>query len=129
MRPPGDRHPGMLDLGDPRVAHVVDLIEQYPSADLEVARLAKAVNLSVSRLQRLFVVHTGLTLTRYIKSVRLRRADDLVCGTFLTVKEIVAAVGLHDESHFVRDFKSLYGFTPTERRRMARTTTASSLRQ
>ena len=33
------------------------------------------------------------------------------------MQEIAAAVGLHDESHFVRDFKSLYGYTPTERRR------------
>jgi transcriptional regulator GlxA family with amidase domain len=37
--------------------------------------------------------------------------------TFLSVKEISAAVGIHDESHFLRDFKTLYGATPTERRR------------
>ena len=109
-----------LDVGDPRVAYVIALIEKYPSTDLVVSRLARAVNLSSSRLQRIFVLHTGLTLARYIKGVRLRRADDLVCGTFLTIKEIVAAVGLHDESHFVRDFKSSYGFTPTERRRAVR---------
>jgi transcriptional regulator GlxA family with amidase domain len=109
-----------LDVEDPRVTHVIDLIEQSPSADLIVSRLAREVNLSASRLQRLFVLHTGLTLARYIKGERLRRADHLVCGTFLTIKEIVAAVGLHDESHFVRDFKSSYGFTPTERRRAVR---------
>ena len=113
-------HRQPLEVGDPRIAHVIDLIEQYPSADLVVSRLAREVNLSPSRLQRLFVLHTGLTLARYIKGERLRRADDLVCGTFLTIKEIVAAVGLRDESHFVRDFKSSYGFTPTERRRTVR---------
>lgn len=113
------QHP-VLDVSDPRVAHVIDLIEKCPSADLLVSRLAQAVNLSASRLQRIFVLSTGLTLARYIKGVRMRRADDLVCGTFLTIKEIVAAVGLHDESHFVRDFKTSYGFTPTERRRAVR---------
>jgi len=63
------------------------------------------------------VAQTGLTLSRYIKRVRMSRADELVCSTFLSIKEIVAAVGLRDESHFVRDFKSCHGCTPTERRR------------
>lgn len=104
---------------DHRVIRVIELIESRPSAELAVGSLAEAVRLSPSRLRRLFVAHTGLTLSRYIKRAKLRRADDLVRTTFLSVKEIAAAVGLHDESHFVRDFKSLYGSTPTERRRTA----------
>lgn len=62
-------------------------------------------------------MQTGTTLSRYIKHMRMRRADELVRNTFLSIKEIAAEVGLHDGSHFVRDFKSFYGCTPTERRR------------
>lgn len=104
---------------DPRVDRVIELIASCPSAALEIGTLASAVNLSTSRLRRLFVAHCGLTLSRYIKGVRMSRADELVCGTFLSIKEIVAAVGFRDDSHFVRDFKSFYGCTPTERRRAA----------
>ncbi|SRR5258706_7939615 len=107
----------VVDVTDPRVARVIDLIDRCPSTEIAIGTLAGAVNLSASRLRRLFVAYSGLTLSRYIKRVRMSRADALVCSTFLSFKEIVAAVGLRDESHFVRDFKSFYGCTPTERRR------------
>jgi len=107
----------VVDVADPRIGRIIDLIESRPSDALAIDSLAGAVNLSASRLRRLFVAQTGLTLSRYIKRVRMSRADELVCSTFLSIKEIVAAVGLRDESHFVRDFKSCHGCTPTERRR------------
>jgi transcriptional regulator GlxA family with amidase domain len=106
-----------VDVADHRVARVIQLIETCPPAELAVGTLADAVRLSPSRLRRLFVAHMGVTLARYIKRAKLGRADDLVRTTFLSVKEIAAAVGLHDESHFLRDFKATYGATPTERRR------------
>ena len=42
----------------------------------------------------------------------MERAKDLLESSFLSVKEIAFQVGLNDESHFVRDFKSTYGFSP-----------------
>jgi hypothetical protein len=42
----------------------------------------------------------------------MERAKDLLESSFLSVKEIAYQVGLNDESHFVRDFKSTYGFSP-----------------
>jgi predicted transposase len=46
----------------------------------------------------------------------MQQAAILLTTTFLSVKEIVRRVGLTDESHFVRDFKRLYGMTPSEYR-------------
>ena len=42
----------------------------------------------------------------------MERAKDLLESSFLSVKEIAYQVGLNDESHFVRDFKSTYGYSP-----------------
>ena len=42
----------------------------------------------------------------------MERAKNLLESSFLSVKEIAFQVGLNDESHFVRDFKSTYGFSP-----------------
>ena len=44
-------------------------------------------------------------------------ATTLLLDTFLSVKEIIARVGFSDGSHFVRDFKRIYGVTPTEYRK------------
>jgi AraC-like DNA-binding protein len=46
----------------------------------------------------------------------MQQAATLLTTTFLSVKEIVRRIGLTDESHFVRDFKRIYGMTPSEYR-------------
>ena len=43
----------------------------------------------------------------------MERAKDLLESSFLSVKEIAYQVGLNDESHFVRDFKATYGYSPS----------------
>ena len=49
---------------------------------------------------------------RFLRQLRMERAKDLLESSFLSVKEIAFQVGLNDESHFVRDFKSTYGHSP-----------------
>jgi len=49
---------------------------------------------------------------RYLRLLRMERAKVLLESSFLSVKEIAFQVGLNDESHFVRDFKSAYGYSP-----------------
>ena len=46
------------------------------------------------------------------RELRMERAKGLLESSFLSVKEIAFQVGLNDESHFVRDFKSTYGYSP-----------------
>jgi AraC-like DNA-binding protein len=55
---------------------------------------------------------------QYLKEVRLRRAAKLLRATFLNIKQIVEDVGLGSNAHFVRDFRKLYGITPTAYRRL-----------
>jgi AraC-like DNA-binding protein len=38
----------------------------------------------------------------------------------LTIKEVAVRVGVNDISHFVRDYKALFGQTPSEARRLSR---------
>ena len=49
---------------------------------------------------------------RYLRQLRMEQAKHLLESSFLSVKEIAFQVGLNDESHFVRDFKSTYGYSP-----------------
>ncbi|HEY0171803.1 MAG TPA: AraC family transcriptional regulator [Pyrinomonadaceae bacterium] len=79
--------------------------------------LARVVNLSPSRLRHLFKEATGITLAEYQRNVRMKRAKTLLETSLLSVKEIMASVGAHNKSHFISDFKKLYGMTPTEYRR------------
>ena len=49
---------------------------------------------------------------RFLRLLRMEKARHLLESSFLSVKEIAYQVGLNDESHFVRDFKSTYGSSP-----------------
>src|SRR5215213_7747071 len=80
--------------------------------ELSLGEFAQSVNLSVWRLCHIFKSDVGMPPIRYLRLLRMERAKELLESSFLSVKEIAFRVGLHDESHFVRDFKTTYGFSP-----------------
>jgi hypothetical protein len=51
-----------------------------------------------------------------VRKLKLQNARSLLEQTNYSIKEIGARVGLHDESHFVRDFESAFGQTPSRYR-------------
>ena len=99
-----------------RVKRVIELMQGDPSRNFTLGKMAESVNLSAPYFCYLFKSITGVPPAKYLKSLRMQQAALLLMTTFLSVKEIVCRVGLSDESHFVRDFKRLYGVTPTEYR-------------
>ncbi len=80
--------------------------------ELSLSDLAQSVNLSVWRLSHIFKSDVGVPPIKYLRLLRMERAKKLLESSFLSVKEIAYQVGLNDESHFVRDFKSTYGSSP-----------------
>jgi AraC-like DNA-binding protein len=56
--------------------------------------------------------------SQYVKQLRLSYARQLLEKSTLSVKEVMAAACLNDFSHFVRDFKAMYGMTPSKARQL-----------
>jgi transcriptional regulator GlxA family with amidase domain len=101
---------------NPRVQKVVHLIQKDLSQRFTLSEMAQAVNLSPAHLRALFRSEIGMTPVQYQKKLRLLEARRLLESTFLNVQEVMVRVGLSDDSHFVRDFKKLYGHTPAQYR-------------
>jgi transcriptional regulator GlxA family with amidase domain len=101
---------------DSRILYLADSIHKNVSQRLSIRTLAASVNLSERRLREVFSKEIGISLKQYIKAVRMERALLLLRSSFLSVKEVVREAGFGDTSHFVRDFKALYGRTPSEYR-------------
>lgn len=99
---------------DQRVQIVTSLIEDDLCREVSLVELARHVNLSPSRLSHLFKLEIGVSPTQYIKQLRMQRAKELLETTFLSVKEIMGRVGSNHQSHFARDFKRIYGVSPTK---------------
>lgn len=102
-----------------RVKWVIALMEGDPSRNFSLGKMAQSVNLSAAYFCYLFKSITGVPPAKYLKSLRMQQSTVLLTTTFLSVKEIVRQVGLADDSHFVRDFKRIYGVTPSEYRSRA----------
>jgi transcriptional regulator GlxA family with amidase domain len=102
---------------DPRIQRIIGLLEENLHRQLPSGEITDAVNLSLQHLRCLFRTETGEPLARFQKAIRLREARKLLQDTSLNIKEIRLKVGIMDESHFVRDFKRMYGITPMRYRR------------
>jgi transcriptional regulator GlxA family with amidase domain len=90
---------------DSRVRFVLALMEHHRAAPLSIDELARAVNLSPAHLRRLFQRELGRSPARMWRELRLDHARHLLQTSFLTVKEVMAAAGWNDPSHFSREFK------------------------
>jgi transcriptional regulator GlxA family with amidase domain len=97
-------------LRDGRLQRVLSALAQ--SLDLNVRDLAALVNLSPSRLSRVFRGATGARLGDLIIELRLCKAAELLESTDEPVKCIAAAVGYNHSSSFVRAFNGRFAANP-----------------
>ena len=102
---------------DTRIAVVITRMEATLDQGTRLRELAATVNLSQSRLAHLFRAEVGVAPGRYLHAIRMQRARILLERTFLSVKEVMACVGINDPSHFARDFRKYHGFAPSQVKR------------
>ena len=99
-----------------QILHLTEQIALYLSEEWTVERMASEIGLSVSRFHHAFKEHFGMTPQEYIRDARLNRAREILQDphNFDSIKQIAYSVGIHDKSHFSRDFRKKFGQTPTE---------------
>jgi AraC-like DNA-binding protein len=102
---------------DPRIRRALDALRDIHTVDLR--GISFGLGLSYSHFRHLFKKEVGISAQCFVKLTRLERAKYLLETSFLTIKEITALLGVNDISHFVRDFKMLYGQTPSMVRRLS----------
>ena len=102
---------------DRRIELIISKIETETASSWDTRTLAQMVDLSPSRFRHLFKQETGSSPLQYVKDFRVRKAEKMLRTTFLSVKQILKRVGIRSNSHFVRDFRKMYGMTPTAYRR------------
>jgi transcriptional regulator GlxA family with amidase domain len=102
---------------DARVSHLVRLIQENIARNITLDEMAAEVNLTTGHLREVFKREIGMSPLKYQKSLRLLEARRHLENSQLSVLEIMALVGITDESHFNRDFKDVYGLAPLKYRR------------
>lgn len=98
-----------------RFERVFDYIDRHLFEPLSVGELSKQANFSRFHFQRQFSAHTGLSTTRYIQLLRLRKASyQLVFQERRRITDIALETGFGNAESFSRAFKKCFGQTPTQ---------------
>jgi CheY-like chemotaxis protein len=95
-----------------RVMAVVD--RNMSDLEFDVDALARGVAVSRRQLFRKLKGIINSTPKAFIRSVRLKRAAQLVLRSEMTITEITFAVGFQDVKHFRALFKEQFGVLPSE---------------
>ncbi len=93
---------------------IMALIENnFGEEEFNVNTLASEVGMSTPVLYKKIKALTGLTVNNFIKSVRLKRAAQLLQQGHHTVYEVAYMVGFSDSKYFSREFSKQFGKTPS----------------
>ena len=101
----------------PKIKRAILLMEQNLSASLSIDTLAERVEISPRQLERLFRKTTGKSPQTVARAIRLRAAGWLLTHSEKSVCAIASACGFADASHLGREFRKIWGVTPSAFRR------------
>jgi AraC family transcriptional regulator len=97
-----------------RINKVLDYIHAHLDEELSVETLSRVANFSRCHFHRQFSEYTGITVTRLVQLLRLRRASmQLVFNQRASVTDIAFQAGFANAESFSRAFRREHGQTPT----------------
>lgn len=102
-------------LSDEWLQNAIAQVENHLSDDsYSVEQLANDLCVSRMTFYRKIQAATGQKPTEFMRTIRLRRAAEMLHGGHLSITEISYAAGFSSVSYFNRCFRAMYGMSPTQ---------------
>ncbi len=95
----------------------IDYIKRNFADGIKIMDVAREVNMHRTTLYRLFKEQLNVSVEKYIQNCRMDRAAYLLLNSDMTAAEVAENTGMFDYPHFCKQFKSYYGFSPTDYRK------------
>ncbi len=100
---------------DPFLKKIIQIVEIHlDHPDFDVQMLSMEVGMSVSVLYKKLKALTDMSVNDFVKSIRLKKAAQLLQQNTLTIYEVAYAVGYNDRKYFSKEFKKQFGKVPSE---------------
>ncbi len=111
---PGSQHPDQI------ILHAaMRLIARQLDEPPALAEIARLVGTHDKKLSAIFRQHLGMTVFAYIREERLRRSQQLLIDSHLSVQDIADLVGFRSAANFATAFRERTGMTPSAFRSQA----------
>jgi transcriptional regulator GlxA family with amidase domain len=105
-----------IGITHPKLLIAVGDMESNLEDPLGQTELALRAGLSTRQLERLFRKYMSMTPTRYYLNLRLKRANQLLYQTTMSILTVALACGFVSASHFSKCYKEYYTRSPREER-------------
>lgn len=99
------------------LASAIEHMARNLSGDLTLNSMASHVNISPGYFSTLLKQETGMRFSEFLSDLRLKKAQELLKDTTLSINEIAACCGFEDIAYFSRCFKSRLGMSPSHWRK------------
>ena len=84
------------------------------SQPFNIERLAAEFRFSERYIQKLFLNYVGITPGSFFAVQRFNRSLELVRSADMSLTNIAYECGYYDQAHFIKEFKSYTGMTPSQ---------------
>ncbi|SEP45526.1 hybrid sensor histidine kinase/response regulator transcription factor [Niastella yeongjuensis] len=96
------------------IRQAIETVEQHISSpEFSVEDLSRALHMSRVALYKKLLALTGKSPLDFIKTIRLKRAAQLLEKSQFTISEIAYEVGFNNPKYFARTFKKEFGLLPS----------------
>lgn len=92
-------------------------ISEHFREEVDLKRCAELFHLSLSRFAHLFTKKVGISPYKFVLSLRMDEAKELLLYSSMSVGEVSENVGFSDPSYFSRMFRKYTGSSPSDYRR------------
>ncbi|WP_245723770.1 hybrid sensor histidine kinase/response regulator transcription factor [Pedobacter steynii] len=93
----------------------IEIVEKHLSdSDFSVDKFSREIGMSRSNLYLKFKAITGESATDFIKTIRFKKAVELMQSKRYTIAQVTYMCGFNSPSYFSTAFKQYYGCMPTE---------------
>ena len=93
------------------------LEERISDENLRIEEMAEAVSMGRTVFYGKIKAIVGMAPSDFLRSLRMRRAEDLIVKSKMNFSQIVFSVGFNDPKYFTKCFKKETGMTPSEYRK------------
>jgi AraC-like DNA-binding protein len=106
------RHIAAVGGYTPHIARAIERLHKDFDQPLRIDSIARELGMSVSGFHHHFKAVTAMSPLQFQKRLRLQEARRLMLGEGLDATSVAYRVGYHNDSHFSREYKSLFGLPP-----------------
>jgi AraC-like DNA-binding protein len=111
-----------------KVMRAIGFMEENLCRGIGPLQISRAAGMSVRALQYGFKKAYGMSPSRYLKDMRLTRAQSLLSSGQATVTEVVFSCGFNHLGEFSNDYRTRFGERPSETARRRETATRPAAR-